>query len=86
MGTNYCSVPAGELAQHADQVGLWGAVPPGYLQSAYDPQMGCRHQSELTLPHRVARPIATTAVVVAPNCQNDIWLHLDDAQAGRIAV
>ena len=48
--------------------------------------MGCRHQSELTLPRHIAGPTATTVAVVALSHQSDVWLHLDDAQANRITV
>ena len=48
--------------------------------------MDRRHQSELALPCHIARPTATTVVVVAPSRQNDVQLHLDNAQAGRIIV
>ena len=86
IGQNYRSSPVCELAHHTYHVGLWGSGPLGYLWPAYNPRTDHCHQSELTLPHRVAGPIATTVAVVAPRHQSDVRLRLDDAQADQIAV
>ena len=86
IGQNCHSSPACELAHHAYHVGLWGSGPLGYLQPAYDPQTDCHRRSELTLPHRIARPTATTVAVVVLSHQSDIQLCLGNTQADSIAV